>query len=95
LVLGLPLLDFAWTILRRFLAGNNPFRTSDRAHLHFRLLDSGLGQRKTVLIFYAFSLFFGLAALFLQSMGKLLAIGLLFLIMVGLVISFTFLEKKS
>jgi UDP-GlcNAc:undecaprenyl-phosphate/decaprenyl-phosphate GlcNAc-1-phosphate transferase len=94
LVLGLPLLDFIWTIIRRFLAGKNPFRTSDRAHLHYRLLDAGFSPRKTVLIFYAFSLFFGASALFLQSTGKLLAIGLLFIIMIGLIISFTFLEKN-
>jgi UDP-GlcNAc:undecaprenyl-phosphate/decaprenyl-phosphate GlcNAc-1-phosphate transferase len=74
LVLGLPLLDFVWTIIRRLAAGKNPFRTSDRAHLHYRLLDLGIGQRQTVLIFYAFSLLFGLGALFLQSMGKLLAV---------------------
>jgi UDP-GlcNAc:undecaprenyl-phosphate GlcNAc-1-phosphate transferase len=95
LVLGLPLLDFIWTILRRLAAGKNPFRTSDRGHLHFRLLDSGISQRKTVLIFYAFSLFFGLAALFLQSRGKILAISLLFLIMLCLIISFTFWEKNK
>ncbi|MDD5527827.1 MAG: MraY family glycosyltransferase [Patescibacteria group bacterium] len=95
LVLGLPLLDFAWTILRRTIAGKNPFRAADRAHLHYRLLGLGIGQRKTVLIFYGFSLLFGLSALFLQSRGKLLAIGLLFLIMVGLIVAFAFLEKKS
>jgi UDP-GlcNAc:undecaprenyl-phosphate GlcNAc-1-phosphate transferase len=95
LVLGLPLLDFVWTILRRMAAGKNPFRTSDRGHLHFRLLDSGIGQRKTVLIFYAFSLFFGLAALFLQSRGKILAVSLLFLIMLCLIIGFTLWEKKK
>jgi UDP-GlcNAc:undecaprenyl-phosphate/decaprenyl-phosphate GlcNAc-1-phosphate transferase len=93
LVLGLPLLDFAWTILRRALSGKNPFRSADRAHLHYRLLDLGIGQRKTVLIFYGFSLFFGLAALFLQSRGKLLAISILFLIMVGLIVGFARLEK--
>jgi UDP-GlcNAc:undecaprenyl-phosphate/decaprenyl-phosphate GlcNAc-1-phosphate transferase len=93
LVLGLPLLDFGWTILRRILAGKNPFRSADRKHLHHRLLDLGIGQRKTVLIFYAFSLFFGFGALFLQSRGKLLAIIALFIIMVCLIISFTYLEK--
>lgn len=95
LVLGLPLLDFAWTILRRLASGNNPFRTADRAHLHYRLVDAGLSQKKTVLIFYAVSLFFGLSALFLQSRGKILAVALLCLIMLGLIISFTFIKKKS
>jgi UDP-GlcNAc:undecaprenyl-phosphate GlcNAc-1-phosphate transferase len=93
LVLGLPLLDFVWTILRRAARGKNPFRSADRAHLHYRLLDLGIGQRKTVLIFYTFSLLFGLGALFLQSRGKILAVGALFLIMACLIIGFAYLEK--
>lgn len=95
LVLGLPLLDFGWTILRRLLARKNPFRSADRKHLHHRLLDIGLGQRQTVLIFYAFSIFFGLAGLFLQSKGKLVAISILFLFMVCLLIGLAILEKKK
>jgi len=94
LVLGLPLLDFGWTILRRLAVGKNPLRFADRKHLHHRLLDIGLGQRRTVLIFYAFSIFFGLAGLFLQSKGKLLAVLSLFLIMVCLLVGLEILEKK-
>jgi UDP-GlcNAc:undecaprenyl-phosphate/decaprenyl-phosphate GlcNAc-1-phosphate transferase len=95
LVLGLPLLDLGWTILRRLWAGKNPFSFSDRQHLHHRLLDLGLGQRKTVLIFYAFSLFFGMSALFLQSNGKIIAIAILFLIMVAIIIGLTIFNKKQ
>jgi UDP-GlcNAc:undecaprenyl-phosphate/decaprenyl-phosphate GlcNAc-1-phosphate transferase len=94
LVLGLPLLDFGWTILRRFLAGKNPFRSADKKHLHHRLLDLGLGQCVTVIIFYSFSLFFGLAALFLQSKGKILAIGILFCIMITFIILLSNEKKK-
>ncbi|MDD4901868.1 MAG: MraY family glycosyltransferase [Patescibacteria group bacterium] len=95
LVLGLPLLDFVWTIIRRLATGKNPFKTADRAHLHYRLLDLGIGQRQTVLIFYCFSLLFGLGALFLQSLGKLLAVGVLFAIMVCLIMGFAWVEKSK
>ncbi len=95
LVLGLPLLDFIWTMIRRVIAGKNPFKTADRAHLHHRLLDLGIGPRKTVLIFYSFSLLFGIGALFLQSLGKLLAVSILFVIMICLIIGFAFLEKSK
>jgi UDP-GlcNAc:undecaprenyl-phosphate/decaprenyl-phosphate GlcNAc-1-phosphate transferase len=95
LVMGLPFLDLGWTILRRLAAGKNPFRFADRRHLHHRLLSSGLGQRKTVLIYYAFSIFFGLSGLFLQSRGKVLAVGVLFLIMAGLIIGLSVWEKKK
>lgn len=91
LVLGLPLLDFIWTIIRRLARGKNPFHSADREHLHHRLLATGLSPQKTVLIFYAFSAFFGLAGLFLQSTGKLLAVLALVVIMFFLVI---FLSKK-
>lgn len=95
LVMGIPVLDVAWTILRRLLKGKNPFRFADRRHLHHRLLDLGLGQKKTVLIFYAFSLIFGLSGLFLQSRGKFLTLIILLLVMLSIVIGFWYLDKKK
>jgi len=88
-------MDVIWTILRRIKLGKNPFKFADRKHLHFRLLDLGIGQRKTVLIYYGLSAIFGLSALFLQSKGKLLALGVLAVIMVTIVFGFKFLEKKK
>jgi UDP-GlcNAc:undecaprenyl-phosphate GlcNAc-1-phosphate transferase len=95
LVMGVPILDVFWTIIRRTSAGINPFKFSDRKHLHFRLMDLGLGQRKTVLIFYLFSAVFGLSALFLQSVGKVYALGILVVIMISIVVGFTYLEKRE
>lgn len=94
LVMGIPIMDVAWTIIRRLAAGKNPLRFADRKHLHFRLLDLGLTPRKTVLIYYGFSLFFGLSALFLQSRGKLVALGVLVVIMLSVVIMFSYLDRK-
>ena len=94
LVMGIPIMDVAWTIVRRVAAGRNPFNFADRKHLHFRLLDLGLGQRKTAFIYYCFATLFGLSALFLQSMGKALVLGILVVIMLGVVIGFTYLDKK-
>jgi len=89
LVMGIPILDVAWTILRRLLAGHNPFRFADQKHLHHRLLALGLSQRQTVLVFYLFSLAFGLAGLFLQSRGKFWALVILVVIMSGVVVGFS------
>jgi len=55
--------------------------------LQFRL-------NKFFLIFYAFSLFFGLSGLFLQSKGKILAVSTLILIMIFLIIGLSSLEKN-
>lgn len=95
LVIGLPALDVLWTIIRRLFSGKNPFKSSDRKHLHHRLIDLGLNQKQAVLSFYAVSGFFGLSALFLQSKGKVWALALLFLLMVALIIFFYFLDKKK
>lgn len=93
LLMGIPALDVAWTIVRRALAGKNPFRSADKKHLHHRLMALGLGQRGTVAVFYFLSLFFGLAGLFLQSHGKFVALVVLFLLMALLVIFFSSLDS--
>jgi UDP-GlcNAc:undecaprenyl-phosphate GlcNAc-1-phosphate transferase len=76
------------------MTGKNPLRSADRKHLHHRLLDIGLGQRQTALIFYIFSIFFGLSGLFLQSRGKLLAVIILFLLMVALLVGLEVIENN-
>ncbi|MEI6529193.1 MAG: epoxyqueuosine reductase QueH [Candidatus Falkowbacteria bacterium] len=95
LVMGIPILDVAWTILRRILQGKNPFRFADKKHLHHRLLALGLGQKKTVLIFYALSLVFGLSGLFLQSRGKLWALIVLIVLMFIIVVGFWFADRRA
>ena len=95
LIMGLPILDVVWAIARRWRAGLNPFTHADRQHLHFRLLDSGLGTIKTVLIYYGLAALFGLSALFLQSQGKLVAVMILGLLMLLLVIWFSHIDKKK
>ena len=95
LVMGIPILDVAWTILRRLLSGKNPFKTADKKHLHHRLLALGLNQKQTVLVFYGLSALFGLSGLFLQSQGKVLALIIIVLLMLILVISFSYLKPKK
>ncbi len=60
LVLGVPILDTFWIIVRRLAGGRSPF-TPDRGHIHHRLLDLGLSHSQTVLVIYGLCL--GLAAL--------------------------------
>lgn len=95
LVMGLPILDVAWTIIRRIFSGKNPFKHSDRGHLHHRLIDLGLTQKQAVSFFYSVALFFGLSALFLQSLGKFWALLFLVIIMIALIILFHCLDKKK
>lgn len=83
LVMGIPILDVAWAIVRRLWHRQSPF-TADRRHLHFLLLDAGLNQKQAVLFLYGVSAAFGFIAVFLQSMGKLVALFLLIGLMVGI-----------
>ena len=51
LVLGVPIIDTFWIIVRRLANGSSPF-TPDRGHIHHRLLDLGLSHANTVLVIY-------------------------------------------
>jgi UDP-GlcNAc:undecaprenyl-phosphate GlcNAc-1-phosphate transferase len=68
LILGVPIIDTFWIIIRRLVSGSSPFEP-DRGHLHHRLLDLGLSHRGAVLLIYAMSIGLGLAGLVLSSSG--------------------------
>lgn len=83
LVLGIPLLDVMWVILRRWRQGGlRRVFVGDRKHLHHRLLDLGWGQRRVMFVYVAIATLFGVSTLFLQSRQKLVALVLLGLMMV-------------
>ena len=95
LIMGIPLLDVVWIILRRiFKEHKSPF-SGDRKHLHFRLLEVGFSQRQAVLFLYALTLIFGLSSLFLQSQYKLVALFVLFVIMVILAVILVWSYKRK
>ena len=72
LALGLPIIDTAFAIVRRFVNGY-PIMQADKDHLHHRLLAIGLTQRQTVLIMYSISAVFGMSAIALAEMGLIRA----------------------
>ena len=62
--LGLPILDVALAVVRRFLAAK-PLFIGDSHHIHHKLLQRGLSQREAVLILYAITAGFGFLSLIL------------------------------
>jgi len=52
LIIGLPIIDTGWAIIRRLSRGKSPF-SGDRGHLYDRLHQKGLSIKKTVFICYA------------------------------------------
>lgn len=65
-IVGLPALDVAWLIIQRRRRGLSP-GAGGRDHLHFRLLDRGLGERRIVIAYWLFCALFGLLTLVLDS----------------------------
>lgn len=94
LILGIPILDAGWVIFRRLISGQAPW-SADRKHLHHRLLDAGLSQRQTVMLYWAFAALFGSLALAVRTYGKTL-IGLAMLgIMLVLGLVLVALERRK
>jgi UDP-GlcNAc:undecaprenyl-phosphate GlcNAc-1-phosphate transferase len=72
LVLGVPIIDTFWIIVRRLLQRRSPF-TPDRTHIHHRLLDSGLSHRQTVLAIYGICLGLAVLSMLLSGVTQLYA----------------------
>jgi UDP-GlcNAc:undecaprenyl-phosphate/decaprenyl-phosphate GlcNAc-1-phosphate transferase len=83
LVLGFPILDVAWAIVRRRRRGVSAF-TADRQHLHHLLLEVGFSQRTAVLTLYSLTGLFGILALSADSGNKLVLMGVLLAVMAAL-----------
>lgn len=75
---GLPILDTALSVLRRWISGK-PLFVADREHIHHKLLARGLSHRQVVIVLYAVSALFALVSLFLlwpggPALGVILAV---------------------
>lgn len=68
LLLGLPIFDTCFAILRRISKGQSPM-TADRGHIHHRLIDMGLTQKQAVAVLYVVSAILGLSAVVLTTNG--------------------------
>jgi UDP-GlcNAc:undecaprenyl-phosphate GlcNAc-1-phosphate transferase len=81
LVLSIPIVDVAWLVFSR-LRARRSIGQADRWHLHYRLIDLGLSQRQVVLLYYAYCIALGAAALLINS--RLLK--LITLVMLGIAV---------
>lgn len=87
LIMGIPLLDVVWVILRRVLREKKSPFWADKKHLHFRLLDIGLSHRQAVFFLYLVTASFGITSLFLKTKEKLMALIILVVVMFVLALS--------
>ena len=93
LILGLPIFDTAFAIVRRVLSGRSPL-APDRGHVHHRLIDMDFNQKQAVAILYVISVVLGLIAVVLTTSGELRAMVLVAAVIIGLIVSgFLFLSS--
>lgn len=85
LILGLPLFDALFAMIRRILRGESPMK-ADRGHLHHRLVDMGFSQKQTVFILYAISGVLGITAVLLAESGVLRALLLVICVLILILI---------
>ncbi len=74
--LGLPVLDTALAIFRRFLRGK-PIFSADRGHIHHRLLSLGHSPRKVALLLYGACAVLALGAMLMVRQAAFIALVLL------------------
>ncbi len=73
LVLGLPIFDICFAVIRRLAKGQSPMH-ADRGHVHHRLIDMGFSQKQAVAISYLLSALLGLSAVVLTDRGEVQAL---------------------
>jgi UDP-N-acetylmuramyl pentapeptide phosphotransferase/UDP-N-acetylglucosamine-1-phosphate transferase len=80
LVLGIPILDMIWVVLRRTFVEKKAFWKGDLKHLHHRFLDFGFSERRVVVLYLIITAIFGISAVsFVSSQQK-------FFVLIGLVV---------
>jgi hypothetical protein len=73
---GLPILDAALAVARRFIGGK-PLFIGDKDHIHHKLLKRGLSQREALVILYLAAAGFALLSLFLIHNAGMIGLVLL------------------
>ena len=96
-ILGIPILDTLFAIIRRLLKGQPPFQ-ADKEHLHHQLLGMNFSQRTTVLIIYGINVLFAAASIFYtikdQMMGIIIYV-IIFILVAWFVLHTSIISDKS
>ena len=98
IVLGFPIFDTLFAIVRRVIKGKSikAIFAPDKGHLHHRLMAKGYSQKQSVLILYGLSATLGMFAIILLDSGIWKAISFILLIIAILAIGYKdFVGKKE
>lgn len=98
LVLGIPIFDTLFAMVRRFLKGQ-PMLKPDGAHIHHRLIKMGLSQRQAVLLLYTITTIFCMIAVLIAAADiwklLLLVLALICFVIFGLISMIKTIHAKS
>lgn len=98
IVLGLPIFDTLWAIIRRLIKGKSikAIFKADKGHLHHRIVAKGFSQKQAVLILYGISATFGIFAVILLDSGIWKALSFLLMVIVAVALGYkNFKTEKS
>ena len=84
LILGLPIFDVCFAVIRRVSHGQSPMKP-DRGHVHHRLIDMGFSQKQAVGVLYVISAILGLSAVVLTATNAVRA--MVFLLAMGVTVA--------
>ncbi len=90
LLLGVPIIDMFFVILKRIYNSKSPFYP-DRTHLHHRLLNSGFNYKRTISIILILNIIFVSLVYLLFSKSEFIFISLIFYTLI--LLSLKFLKK--
>lgn len=93
-VLGVPVIDTGYTIVRRILAGKSPV-WGDKGHLHHRLLGAGWGKRRVAVFYWLITGLLGVLALNLNAASKLYTMVGIAILLGGILLWLTYRPKLS
>lgn len=92
-VLGIPLVDTGYVIIRRIAKGRSPV-WGDRGHLHHRLLDAGWSKRRVAAFYWLISAGLAALALNLNTADKLYTMVGVAVVTGGLILWLTYRPKS-
>ena len=97
IVLGLPIFDTLFAIVRRIIKGKSikAILAPDKGHLHHRLMAKGYTQKQSVLILYGISATLGMFAIILLESGIWKAISFALMILAIIAVGYNDSFKKN
>lgn len=97
IVLGLPIFDVIFAIIRRIAKGKSikAVFKPDKGHLHHKLVEKGFTTKQAVLILYGLSASLGMFAIILFDSGIWKALSFLLMIIAAVAIGYRNFEKEK